>query len=289
MLAVVDKDPGEIVSLWDTATGKQRRRFIPKGQDASLTLAFSPTGRFVATAGSGGRDNTVYVWESATGREVCRFQGHQGGVPALAFAPDGRTLASGGSDSTVLVWDVTGRAPDGRLATARRAARELEARWAQLVGNDAGRAFQATWAMVASPSQTVAFLQARLHPAVALEPQRAARLIADLDSGRFTVRDRAGRELETAGEAAEPALRKLLAGRPTPEQRRRAEHLLERLDSWSGERLRTWRALEILEQIGTPAARQVLAQLAQGAPADRLTREAQVALTRMDGRAHVGP
>jgi RNA polymerase sigma factor (sigma-70 family) len=287
MLAVVDRDPGEMVSLWDSATGKRLRRFIPKGQDSSLTFAFSPTGRFIATAGSGGRDNTVYVWEAATGQEVCRFQGHQSGVPALAFAPDGRTLASGGGDSTVLVWDVTGRAPDGRVATVRHTPGELEIRWAELRGNDAGLAFQAIWAMVASPAQSVAFLKERLHPAAALEPQRAARLIADLDSGRFTVRDRAGRELETAGEAAEPALRKLLAGRPTPEQRRRAEHLLKRLDGWSGERLRTWRALEVLEQIGTPAARQLLAELARGVPEVRLTGEAKAALTGMDHRAHI--
>ena len=54
------------------------------------------------------------MWEAATGRLIRRFEGHHGDVSSVAFAPDGLSLASGGGDSTILLWDITGRRPDGR-------------------------------------------------------------------------------------------------------------------------------------------------------------------------------
>jgi hypothetical protein len=65
-----------------------------------------------------------------------------------------------------------------------------------------------------------------------------------------------------------------------------AVKLLEKLDQWilSGDTLRTWRALEVLEQVGTPEARQVLEKLAQGAPGTRPTEEARAALQRLARR-----
>jgi hypothetical protein len=49
----------------------------------------------------------------------------------------------------------------------------------------------------------------------------------------------------------------------------------------SGERLRMARAIEILERIGTPEAREVLQVLASGAPGALPTVHAQAALRRL--------
>jgi WD40 repeat protein len=56
-------------------------------------------------------DNSVKVWEAATGRLLADCQGQQGwGVLSVAWAPDGRWLASVGKDGTVKVWEAaTGR------------------------------------------------------------------------------------------------------------------------------------------------------------------------------------
>jgi WD40 repeat protein len=60
--------------------------------DTVRSVAFSPDGRLLA---SGSDDNTIKLWEVATGREVRTLSGHGWDVTSVAFSPDGRLLASG--------------------------------------------------------------------------------------------------------------------------------------------------------------------------------------------------
>jgi hypothetical protein len=143
-------------------------------------------------------------------------------------------------------------------------------------------------ALAADPTRSVPFLAERLRPVARAEEKRLGRLIADLSSDQFAVRDRARAELEKLGEAALHALRTALATKPTLDTRRRLEQLIDKQEreDWapSPERLRTLRALEVLERTGTSEARRVLEALARGAPGTRLTREAQAAHERLSSR-----
>jgi WD40 repeat protein len=73
-------------------------------------VAFSPDGKTLAT-GTGHetrqeKKSDVLIWDLAAGKPQAIYQGHSAPVVALAFSPDGGTLASGGCDRTVKLWDM---------------------------------------------------------------------------------------------------------------------------------------------------------------------------------------
>jgi hypothetical protein len=241
-------------------------------------LAFSPDGKWLVSAGS---DRAVYVWETATGKEVLRLAGHEAEVSSVAFSPDGQKVFSFGADGQGYLWSLKAR-PAGR----RSGLGEL---WTDLAGADASKAHAAVRALTEDPG-AVEFLRKHLVPAVPPDGARVAKLIAGLDDDRFDVREEARRELERLEELAEAPLRKALAGKPSPEVRRRAEALLGKLSAGvAPTALRAVRATAVLEYIATSEARQQLAALAEGAPEARLTREAKAALERLSGRDSLKP
>jgi RNA polymerase sigma factor (sigma-70 family) len=267
--------------LWDVDSGKERHRIEGDAlghQPHVPSLAFAPDGRTLLL---GRLTGTVELWEVATGKLRHRFAGHPASVYVVAFAPDGRTVASASADTTVLLWDVSGQA--GALRRKRLGEKELAVIWDDLAGGDAGKAHRAIWALVAAPAQAVDGLHARLKPRQAVAPERLRRLLADLDSKEFAARQKAMAGLEELQDLAEPALRKALAGGLTLEARQRVGQLLQKLahPAAPSELLRATRAIEALEQIGTPEARGLLQALAEGAPGARLTGEARASLRRL--------
>ncbi len=267
---------GDGVALWDPAAGKELRRIAAHLKSVQLAL-FSPDGRTLAT----GHEGTVYLWEMATGQERAHYHEDKGNtIHSLAFRPDGRALASGSVDGTTMVWDVT-----GLVGSPHPAPKDATALWEQLADSDAGAAFRAVWQLADHPDLSLPLLRRHLRPAVGQPPGRIAGWVRDLDDEDFQVRERASRELKNAGEQAEAALRKALAESGSQEVRLRAGRLLKTLEAGlTPETVRLVRAVEVLEHVGTPEARELLETLTRGAAESRITREARAALVNLERR-----
>jgi WD40 repeat protein len=118
------------VWMWDPETGtrKQEPRRDHAGPVTALSIFSSP--KTLTYFASGSTDRTVSIW---TSKEKRTWRGLAGEPRALAFSPDGGTLAVAGSDRCITLWDadlneprlaLTGHtqpvsslafAPDGRL------------------------------------------------------------------------------------------------------------------------------------------------------------------------------
>jgi WD40 repeat protein len=76
-------------------------------------IAISPDGQTIA---SGGADQIIRLWDSASGAERRQLTGNRGWVIDLAFAPAGETLVSAGADGTIRQWNVADGKPLREIA-----------------------------------------------------------------------------------------------------------------------------------------------------------------------------
>jgi len=85
------------------------RTFLYSEQDQIRSVAISPDGRTLASAGF---DNTIILWDLATSQSLGPpLSGHADNIYSLAFSPDGRLLASGSFDDTIILWDLVNHQP----------------------------------------------------------------------------------------------------------------------------------------------------------------------------------
>ncbi|WP_433334553.1 WD40 repeat domain-containing serine/threonine protein kinase [Spirillospora sp. CA-294931] len=93
------------ITVWNLATGKVVRTIDRTGWVSAL--AFSPDGRFLASSASS--QGVLLIWDAATGRILVNQRTGQFGLNAVAYSPDGRTIA-GVNPGARLFDAATGRA-----------------------------------------------------------------------------------------------------------------------------------------------------------------------------------
>jgi hypothetical protein len=166
---------------------------------------------------------------------------------------------------------------------------DLDRLWGDLASEDAAAAFRAMGELANSKAAPT-YLKEHLKPIPAPDAKRIEKLVEDLNSPQYPVRQKANGELEKLADLAAPTLRQQLEKKPSLEVSKRIEVLLEKLDGpvTSPELLRGLRAVEVLEWVGTPEAQTVLEPIAAGAPGHRLTEAAQDTLKRLKKRGKDG-
>lgn len=103
------------LSTWDLATGNLIRRTNQYGVEKAIAFNHGEM------AASVSENWTIMLRHARNGDELRKLEDHACDVKAMAFSPDGKTLAVA-HDETVSFWDTsTGKKKPGLLqATARR-------------------------------------------------------------------------------------------------------------------------------------------------------------------------
>jgi WD40 repeat protein len=260
---------------------------LPDPASELSELAFSPDGRQLACAviiPVRGRDSSrIYIYEMASKKIRLELAGHQDGIiERLAYSHDSGLLASGSTDTTALIWQAGLRAHAIKPAVQDATDDELAEGLQQMAGANAKTAFQKMIKLAQMPKQSVSLFEDKIAPAKKPDTgdKTVPQWIQDLSSGRFAIRSKASAMLQKIGPSVEPELRAALPKAGDVEAKRRMEELLERLAAyeWTAEEVLHARAVEVLDAIGTPAARALLTRWASGDPAAVLTTQARRAL-----------
>jgi WD40 repeat protein len=88
------------VYVWDTATGRLRRRFDEGGEVSDVGLNTDGSRLLVSSW-----DSRATIWSVASGHPLVNLIGDTRGISEAALSPDGSLVATESLDHTVRIWD----------------------------------------------------------------------------------------------------------------------------------------------------------------------------------------
>jgi WD40 repeat protein len=110
-LAGGDGGPKGDIRMWQVATGKLLRQFIPEGQPRLGGGLFLPDGKQLLSWYSS--DRNLYFWDVATGKLVRKLAGPGAGPVTVAVSADSKRCLAGGNDNVIHLYDLeTGKELD---------------------------------------------------------------------------------------------------------------------------------------------------------------------------------
>jgi WD40 repeat protein len=243
--------------------------------------AFSPKGDllFLSTA-----DGHIVVRDVLTGSNLYEFVSSSSGGCKLMPHPDGRRLITV-HRRVVKIWQLpvsirsTGDPRGGSSG-------ELRADWRRLGSRDGRIGVLALAKLQKKKAATLGLLEAELHLNEGLGGKIKG-CVARLASKQFSVRERATDELRDLGWIAQPYLEKRLIEEKDAEVARRLRGLLREFSQGPRENvncLRVFRAVQLLEHMGTTRAKACLRQISQFHNVS-IAYEARASLERLEKQA----
>lgn len=275
------------VQLWDLPS-KTNVRTLSGLEKPTAQLSVSANGHALAALAADGV--TIRVWDLTRDRMLCQMNQMDGAVGLHALSPDGKLLATttkGGKK--IHLWKVAARQLAQATPPLKLTAVELSALWADMGNQDAEKADAAWKKLGAAGDNAVSFIGEQVRP-IATPPfdaKRLDKLVAELDSDQFATRDRAMRDLLELGELAIVPLQRHLEKGLSLEASKRARSIIEKIGqpALTTERRRVLEAIDLLENLRTANALELLREVERDALIPQIQHEARQALQRLSQEA----